>query len=60
MIWVVILIVMLLIGGYGAYRFSGEGYSAGRGMFKNSDDCMNEHKDDFSDYDPYEFKNMRK
>lgn len=60
MIWVIILIVIVLIGGYGAYRFSGEGYSAGRGMFKNSDENLSEKKDDFTDYDPYEFKDLRK
>ncbi len=60
MIWVILLIVMIGIGMHGAYRMRGEGYSAGRGMFKNSEDNISENKDDFSDYDPYEFRNMRK
>lgn len=61
MIWIILLIVMIAIGMYGGYRFRGENYSSGRGMFKNSEYDMPEDKNgDFSDYDPYEFKNLRK
>lgn len=54
------LIVIVLIGAFGGYRKIGEGYSAGRGIFKNSDYDLNESNGDISDYDPWEFKNMRK
>ena len=60
MIWIILLIFLILLGGYGAYRFKGENYSAGRGMFKNSEYDIDDQKKDFSDYDPYEYKNMRK
>ena len=61
MIWIFLLIVIIVIGMYASYRFNGENYSAGRGMFENSDYDMPEYKNnEFSDYDPYEFKNMRK
>jgi len=45
----------------GVYRANGENYSAGRGMFTNSENNLPENKNsDFSDYDPYEYKNLRK
>ncbi len=60
MVWFILLCVMILIGFIGSYKFRGEGYSAGRGMFKNSDDYIPDDKEEFSDYNPYEHKNMRK
>ena len=61
MIWIILLIVMAAIGMHASYRFKGENYSAGRGMFRNSGNDLPEYKNnDFSDYDPYEFKNMLK
>ena len=60
MIWIVLLIVMLLIGGAGFYKKNGEGYSAGRGFFTNSEYNLDDSPADFSDYDPWEYKNMRK
>ncbi len=60
MIWIVLLIVMVLIGGAGVYRKIGEGYSAGRGFFTNSEYDLDDSRKDFSDYDPWEYKDMRK
>ena len=61
MIWIILLILMIAIAMYASYRFKGENYSAGRGMFKNSDNDLPEFRNnEFSHYDPYEFKNMRK
>lgn len=51
---------MVLIGGAGVYRKSGEGYSAGRGFFTNSEYDLDDSRKDFSDYDPWEYKDMRK
>ena len=60
MTWIIILIVMILIAIIGGYKKTGEGYSAGRGLFKNSDFDLDDSKKDFSDYEPWEHKNMRK
>lgn len=60
MFWIFMLIVIVLIGAFGGYRKIGEGYSAGRGIFKNSDYDLDESNGDISDYEPWEFKNMRK
>ena len=60
MIWIGMLIVMLLIGGSGVYFKNGEGYSAGRGLYKGSEFDLDDGKKDFSDYEPWEYKNMRK
>lgn len=60
MIWIILLCIAVIIIGISYYKISGEGYSAGRGMFKNSDNDISENKNDFSDYEPWEYKNMRK
>lgn len=61
MIWIILFIVMIGIAMYAGYRVKGENYSAGRGMFKNSENDMPEYKkNDFSDYNPYDYKSMRK
>lgn len=60
MIWIMLLCIAIIIAGLGIYKKNGEGYSAGRGMFKNSEDYMPDKKDDFVDYEPWEYKNMRK
>lgn len=60
MIWIVLLIVMMLIVGVGVYKKNGEGYSAGRGMFRGSEYDLDDGKKDFSDYEPWEHKDMRK
>ncbi len=53
----IILIVIVMIG---VYKKTGEGYSAGRGMFRNSEYDMPENKkEDFNDYEPWNHKNMR-
>ena len=60
MTWIFILIVIMIIAVIGGYKKTGEGYSAGRGLFKNSDYDLNDSEKDFSDYEPWEYKNMRK
>lgn len=62
MIWVILLCALVLLIGYAIYRKSGEGYSAGRGMFKMSDDNIygNKEEEDFSDYEPFNFDEMMK
>ncbi len=51
---------MLLIM-YSYYRTKGMDYSAGRGFWKNSDYAMKEdNKEEFSDYNPYNYDNLRK
>ena len=60
MTWIFILIVIMLIAVIGGYKKTGEGYSAGRGLFKNSENDLNDSEKDFSDYEPWEQKNMRK
>ncbi len=59
MIWIVLLIVMLLIGGLGAYFKNGESYSAGRGLYKGSEFDLDDGQKDFSDYEPWEHRDMR-
>ena len=59
MIWIVLLIILVLIGAYGGYKKTGEGYSAGRGMFRGSEDDLDDDRKDFSDYEPWEHNNMR-
>lgn len=59
--WIAMLIVMILIGMYGAYKNRGMDYSAGRGWFKNSDNAMPEdNREEFSDYNPYDYDDLRK
>ncbi len=60
MFWIFLLIVMVLIGFWGGYKKTGEGYSAGRGLFKNSEYDIDDSNKDFSDYEPWEHKDMRK
>jgi len=61
MVWIVLLILMILIGGVGAYRKNGEGYSAGRGFFRNSEFDISENDNkDFSDFEPFNFTDMMK
>lgn len=60
MFWMFMLVVIVLISIFGGYRKTGEGYSAGRGIFKNSDYDLDDSRGDLSDYDPWEFKNMRR
>ena len=59
MIWIAFLIIMLLIGASGVYKKNGEGYSAGRGFWKGSEYDLDDSNKDFSDYEPWEHKNMR-
>lgn len=59
--WIAMLIVMILIIMYAMYKNRGMDYSAGRGFFTNSDNSMPEdNKNEFSDYDPYDYDNLRK
>lgn len=62
MIWIILLCLAVLLVGVAIYRKSGEGYSAGRGMFKMSDDNIynDKEKEDFSDYEPFNFDDMRR
>ena len=60
MFWIFVLIVLVLIGGIGGYKKIGEGYSAGRGFFKDSEFDLDDSNKDFSDYEPWDHKNMRK
>lgn len=60
MVWVILLCVIVLIMGISYSKIIGEGYSAGRGMFKNSDNELSEETKDLSDYDPWEYKDLRK
>lgn len=60
MIWIILLIIMILIAMIGLYKVKGEGYSAGRGMFRNSEyDLPENKKGDFNDYEPWDHKDMR-
>lgn len=60
MIWIVLLIIMVMIGGAGVYKRSGENYSAGRGFFTNSKYNLDDSQKELSDYDPWEYKDLRK
>ena len=60
MIWIVLLILLLLIAGVASYKKNGEGYSAGRGLFTLSEYNLDDSRKDFTDYDPWEYRNMRK
>lgn len=61
MIWIVLLCIAVLLIGIAAYRKNGEGYSAGRGMFINSEDNLgSKNVEDISDYEPFNFDDMRK
>lgn len=59
MIWIMILIVLMIIAMAGAYKKQGEGYSAGRGFFKGSEYDLDDQRKDFTDYEPWEHKDMR-
>ncbi len=62
MIWVILLVLLVAVGTFISARSSGFGYTAGRGMFRNSMD-QDENKGDISDFDPYdpdEYNNIRK
>ena len=59
-IWIFLLICLILIM-YSYYKTKGMDYSAGRGFWKNSDYAMKEdNKEEFSDYNPYNYDNLRK
>lgn len=61
MIWILLLFVAVLVVGVGVYRKNGEGYSAGRGMFINSEDNLDsKNVEDLTDYEPFNFEDMRK
>lgn len=61
MTWIIILGAVMAILVIGVYKQKGEGYSAGRGMFRNSDyDLPENKKDDFNDYEPWNYDDMRK
>ena len=60
MIWIIILIVLICIAMAGAYKKSGESYSAGRGFFNLSEYNLDDDTKDISDYEPWEHKTMIK
>lgn len=60
MIWIIMLIAMVLLCAVAMYKKTGEGYSAGRGFFKGSEYDLDDGKKDFSDYDPWNYDDMRK
>ena len=60
MFWFVMLGVMFYILAIACLRKSGESYSAGQGMFKNSDGYIEEGREEFSDYNPYEYDSILK
>lgn len=60
MFWFIMLGVMFCIIATACIKKTGEGYSAGRGMFKNSDGYIEEGREEFSDYNPYEYETMLK
>lgn len=49
----------MIIAMAGAYKKQGEGYSAGRGFFKGSEYDLDDQRKDFTDYEPWEHKDMR-
>ncbi len=60
MIWTILLTVLVFIGMIGGYKKQGEEYSAGRGLFRRSEYDLNEKNNDISDYEPWEYKDIRK
>ena len=59
--WIGLLICMMLIIMYSAYKSRGMDYAAGQGFYKKSGYMMPEdNKESFEDYSPYEYDDLRK
>lgn len=60
MTWIFLLLVLAVIATIGRYKTTGEKYSAGRGMFRESGyDMPEDRNDDFNDYEPWNHDDMR-
>ena len=59
--WMGMLICMVLIFMYAGYKSKGMDYTAGQGFFKKSGYSIPEdNKQEFEDYSPYDYDDLRK
>ena len=60
-LWLGLLICMILICMYASYKTKGMDYTAGQGFFKKIGYSIPEdNKQEFEDYSPYDYDDLRK